>query len=231
MAHVKEDRVRRSWHCCPLAPCLILPGPLAQSPFERSERTCGEEWASTVAFPRVPSSSWIGCSCPELYDCNLNSCNRVLLLWKRRRIGHRHPSSNLPWFSEDLWAFPRFGDLKILPCVLTSVLDFTFCLFPSLRALQYFFFMLLVCWEKFTSVSSCLLATVSWFFWFVSFCFNIRIFFVTHSFSLWCALTSISFVKHWLGVRVEPGSCASSLPDVSTTHSLTMALWAGDLIR
>lgn len=230
MAHVKGDRARRSWHRCPLAPCLFLPGPLARSPFERSERTCGEEWASTVAFPRVPSSSWIGCSCPALYDCNLNSCNRVLLLWKQRRIGHRHPSSNLPWFSEDLWALSSPWGFENTPMCVDFRPRFYFLSFSILTSLTILFFMQPVCWENFTSVSSCILATVSWFFWFVSFCFNIRIFFVTHSFSLWCALTSISFVKHWLGVRVEPGSSASSLPDVSTTHSLTMALWVGDLI-
>lgn len=140
MAHVKGDRVRRSWHCWALAPCLIPPGPLAQSPFERSERTCGEEWASMVAFPRVPSHSWIGCSCPELYNCNLNSCNWVRLLWKRRRIGHRHPSSDLPWFSEDLWVFPRIGVLKIIPMCVDFRPRFYFLPFPILMSLITLFF-------------------------------------------------------------------------------------------
>lgn len=219
MAHVKGDRVRRSWHCCALAPCLILPGPLAQSPFEWSERTCREEWASTVAFPRVPSSWWIGCSCPELYNCNLNSCNQVLLLWKRRQIGHRHPSSDLPWFSEDLWVFPYFGVLKIIPMCVDFRPRFYFLPFPILISLAaLFFFMLPVCWENFTSVSFCILATVFWFFWFVVFCFNIRI-----SSSPIHSVSSVLWPPYLLwntgsGVRVEPGLSASWPPDISTTH-------------
>lgn len=149
-------RVKRGQSEAELAPLcsgtlLNPPGAAGPEPLWKVWKNLWRRIGSTVAFPRVPSRSWIGCSCPELYNCDLNACNRVLLLWKRRRIGHCHPSNALLCFSENLWVFPRFGVLKIIPMCVDFRPRFSFLSFPTLVRLTTLS-MLSVCRENFPSV-------------------------------------------------------------------------------
>lgn len=119
--------------------------------------------------------------------------------------------------------------LENIPMCVDFRPRFYFLSFPILVSLTTLF-LLLVCWESFPSVSLCIMATMFWVF-FVLFCFvNIRIFFVTHSFSLWCTLTSLSFVTHWSWCQ----SWAQFICQLASKHhwySLTMALDTFNVLR